>query len=273
MRWAYIIDESEKTFISESNCYFLESEITEVDTKTKEQEIAGADGVLVGANTFGSFELTLKFYYDGIDNSDLILFTEKIKGIIHTRNAKYVVHSEMPGRKYAFNSAKIEWEKITNSDMTFSIVFNCFKGYSESLKETDQFSLSSGDWQFENGVLAEDNIKYKHNTTSFKIYNGSSDAINPLLRHKFRLLINISAPKGFKIKNVTTGDIFEYKKAIKSNQRLTLNGVHPFINNKRVGIDTNWQWLTLDKGFNEIEITGENISNVSTQWIFPFIYR
>ncbi len=94
-----------------------------------------------------------------------------------------------------------------------------------------------------------------------------------MLRHKFRLLINISAPKGFKIKNVTTGDIFEYKKAIKSNQRLTLNGVHPFINNKRVGIDTNWQWLTLDKGFNEIEITGENISNVSTQWIFPFIYR
>src|SRR5699024_8067018 len=149
---------------------FLESEITEVDTKTKEQEIAGADGVLVGANTCGSFELTLKFYYDGIDNSDLILFTDKIKGIIHTRTARYVVHSEMPGRKYAFNSAKIEWEKITNSDITFSIVFNCFKGYSESLKETDQFSLSSGDWQFENGVLAEDNIKYKHNTTSFKIY-------------------------------------------------------------------------------------------------------
>lgn len=282
MRWAYIMDEKEKTFISENNCHFLESEITEVNTRTKEQEISGGDGVLVGANTFGSFELTLKFYYDGIDNSDLILFTEKIKGIIHTRNAMYVVHSEMPGRKYAFNSAKIEWEKITNSDITFSIIFNCFKGYSESLKETDQFSLSSGEWQFEDGVLSDSNIKYKHNSTNFKIYNGSSDAINPLLRHKFRLLINIDAPKGFKIKNKTTSktlsdgtetDVFEYKKAIKRNQQLVINGVHPFINNKRVGIDTNWQWLTLDKGYNEIEITGENISNVSTQWIFPFIYR
>jgi hypothetical protein len=273
LRWAYIIDESEKTFISENNCHFLESEITEVNTKTKEQEIEGVDGVLVGANTFGSFELTLKFYYDGIDNSDLTLFTEKIKRIIHTRNAMYIVHSDMPRRKYAFNSATIEWEKITNSDVTFSIVFNCFKGYSESLKETDQFSLSSGDWQFEAGVLSDNKIKYKHSSTSFKIYNGSTDTINPLLRHKLKVLINLNAPKGFKIKNTTTGDVFEYKKSIKSNQRLTLDGVHPFINNKRVGIDTNWQWLTLDEGFNDIEIIGENISNVQTQWIFPFIYR
>ncbi|MEB7678147.1 phage tail family protein, partial [Staphylococcus saprophyticus] len=129
---------------------------------------------------------------------------------------------------------------------------------------------------------SDDEIKYKHTTTSFKIYNGSSDTINPLLRHQFKLLVNIDAPKGFKIKNKSTSkklndgtetDVFEYKKGIKKSQQLVINGVHPFIDNKRVGIDTNWQWLTLDKGFNEIEITGENISNVTTQWIFPFIYR
>ena len=161
MRWAYIIDGSENTFISKNNCHFLESEITEVDTKTREQEIVGLDGVLVGANTFGSFELTLKFYYDGIDNSDLLLFTEKIKKIVHTRNPMYVVHSDMPGRKYAFNSAKIEWEKITNSDITFSISFNCFKGYSESLYDTDNYNLSDGLWQFESGVLPDSTTSYE----------------------------------------------------------------------------------------------------------------
>ena len=62
-------------------------------------------------------------------------------------------------------------------------------------------------------------------------------------------------------------------KSIKKNQQIVINGVHPFINNKRVGIDTNWQWLTLEKGFNDIEVTGENIKGVKTQWIFPFIYR
>lgn len=273
MRWAYIIDESEKTFISENNCHFLESEITEVDTKTKEQEIAGADGVLVGANTFGSFELTLKFYYDGIDNSDLILFTEKIKGIIHTRNAKYVVHSEMPGRKYAFNSAKIEWEKITNSDITFSIVFNCFKGYSESLKDTSQFSLSSGDWQFEAVARADDSIKYTHTSDYFDIYNGSSDTIDPLLRHKLQIQIKADAPNGITIRNLTTEDKFVYNKPLTPSKTLTIQGVHPLLDGNRVGIDTNWQWITLAPGYNTIKIEDDSIISVETKWSFNFIYR
>ena len=82
MRWAYIMHEEKKTFISENNCHFLESEITEVNTRTKEQEISGGDGVLVGANTFGSFELSLNFYYDGTDSNDLKLFVEKLKKIM-----------------------------------------------------------------------------------------------------------------------------------------------------------------------------------------------
>lgn len=274
MRWSYIINGKEKISLSEGGCHFLESEITSVETRTMEREIVGRDGVLIGDNTFNSFDLVLKFYYEGIDNNDLLLFAEKIKKIIHARNAMYVVHSQMPGRKYAFNSAKIDnFETITSSDASFTITFNCFKGYSESLKDTDEFSLSSGDWQFESEMLSDDEIKYKHDTTSFKIYNGSSDTINPLLGHRFKLIVNIDAPKGFKITNKTTGDTFEYKKAIRRGQTLTMNGVHPFINNYRVGIDTNWQWLTLNEGFNNIEITGENISNITTQWIFPFIYR
>lgn len=141
------------------------------------------------------------------------------------------------------------------------------------LRETDKFSLSSGEWQFETGVLSVDDVKYKHNTTGFKIYNDSTDTIDPHIRHKFRLLINIDAPKGFTLTNNTTGDVFKYNKAIKKKQTLILNGVHPTIDNKRVGSNTNWQWITLAPGFNEIEITGENISNPTTQWVFPFIYR
>lgn len=255
------------------NLKFLDFIEEGVEVKANTTEVNGTDGVLVGPNSFGPFNLILNFSFKGHDTTDLRLVKQKLRGLLFRREPYYVWHSDLPGKKYAVYCTEDGNESLTNSFATFAVTFVVFKGYSESLKETDQFSLSSGDWQFEGGVLADDNIKYKHNTTSFKIYNGSSDVINPLLRHKFKLLINIDAPKGFKIKNKSTGDVFEYKKAIKSNQRLTINGVHPFIDNKRVGIDTNWQWLTLDKGFNEIEITGEDISNVSTQWIFPFIYR
>lgn len=264
------------------NLKFLDFIEEGVEVKANTTEVNGTDGVLMGPSSFGHFNLILNFSFKGHDTTDLRLIKQKLRGLLFRREPYYVWHSDLPGKKYAVYCTEDGNESLTNSFATFAVTFVVFKGYSESLKETDQFSLSSGDWQFEGGVLADDNIKYKHDTTSFNIYNGSSDVINPLLRHKFKLLINIDAPKGFKIKNKTTSkklndgtetDVFEYKKAIKKNQQLVINGVHPFINNKRVGIDTNWQWLTLDKGFNEIEITGENISNVQTHWVFPFIYR
>lgn len=255
------------------NFMYLDYVENDVQINTNTTEINGVDGVLTGASTFAPFELELRFMFSGVDIHDYHLFKHKLRQIIYQREPYYVWHSDMPGKKYAVLPNATEIEDIYSRNGEISITFSVFKGYSESLKETDEFSLSSGDWQFEGGLLSDDEIRYKHDTTSFKIYNGSSDTINPLLRHKFKLLINIEAPKGFKIKNKTTGDVFEYKKAIKKNQQLILNGVHPFISNKRVGNDTNWQWLTLAEGFNDIEITGENISNVKTQWVFPFIYR
>src|SRR5699024_9742144 len=147
---------------------------------------------------------------------------------------------------------------ITNSDTTFTITFNCYKGYSESLLDTMQMSLSNDyKWQFENGHLSDSEIKYKHTNTSFSIYNVSDDMIDSSLGYRMVIKINIDAPNGFKITNNTTGDTFEYKKAIKKNQQLVIDGVHPVMSNKRVGIDTNWQWIRLDKGYNNIEITGK----------------
>ena len=256
-----------------ANLLFLDHIEEGVEVKANTTEINGTDGALMGPTTFGPFNLVLNFSFKGLDTKDLKLYKQKIRSILYQREPYYVWHSDAPGKKYAVYCDSNDNEDLTNSFATFKVTFVVFKGYSESLKDTSQFSLSSGDWQFEAGVLSDDEIKYKHTTTSFKIYNGSTDTINPLFRHKLKVLINLNAPKGFKIKNTTTGDVFEYKKAIKSNQRFTLDGVHPFINNKRVGIDTNWQWLTLDEGFNDIEITGENIGNVQTQWVFPFIYR
>lgn len=255
------------------NLLFLDHIEEDVEVKANTTEINGTDGVLMGPTTFGPFNLILNFSFRGLDTKDLILQKQKLRNILFRRGPYYVWHSDAPGKKYLVYCDSNENEDLTHSFATFKVTFVVVKGYSESLKDTSQFSLSSGDWQFEAGVLSDDEIKYTHDTTAFKIYNGSSDTINPLLRHQFKLLINIDAPKGFKLNNKTTGDVFEYKKGIKKNQQLVINGVHPFINNKRVGIDTNWQWLTLAKGFNDIEIIGENISNVRTQWVFPFIYR
>ncbi|MVK33705.1 phage tail family protein [Staphylococcus aureus] len=274
-RWLKIIDEDGSKNVGEhiNGFIYLEAKTSYPASVYDNLTVKGVDGELPSVATFAPFNLVIKFGLDGIDEQDINLIEMKIRRLFFKRNPYYIVTSDNPGIKYEVGNPDINPDYTDFSSARFEMTFSVFKGYSESLKDTSQFSLSSGDWQFEAGVLSDNEIKYKHTTTSFKIYNGSTDTINPLLRHKLKVLINLNAPKGFKIKNTTTGDVFEYKKAIKSNQCFTLDGVHPFINNKRVGIDTNWQWITLDAGFNDIEIIGENISNVQTQWVFPFIYR
>lgn len=255
------------------NLKFLDFEEEGVSVNANTTEISGSDGVLKGSTNFGSFSLILNFSFLGSDINDYNLMLQKMRSVLFKRDAFFIWHSDLPGKKYAVYCEENSIDRKTHSFGLFSIKFSVIKGYSESLRETDKFSLSNGEWQFESGLLFDDEIKYKHDTTSFKIYNGSSDTINPQIRHKFKLLININAPNGFKITNKTTGDVFEYKKAITTKNQLSLVGLHPLINNKRVGIDTNWKWITLDPGFNDIEISGKGISDVSTQWIFPFIYR
>ena len=255
------------------NLLFLDHIEEDVEVKANTTEINGTDGVLMGPTTFGPFNLVLNFSFKGLDTKDLKLYKQKIRNILYQREPYYVWHSDAPGKKYAVYCDSNDNENLTNSFATFKVTFVVFKGYSESLKDTTQFSLSSGEWQFEAGVLSDNEIKYKHTTTSFKIYNGSTDAINPTLGYEMLIKINADAPNGFKLTNHTTGDVFEYKKAIKKNSQLIIDGVHPLINNKRVGVDTNWGWINLDKGFNDIEITGKNLGSTTVEFIFNFVYR
>lgn len=274
-KYVKIIDNEGTTVLNEEieNLYFLEFEEEDPQSKTSTQEIVGTDGVIPSITTFEPFKLTLRFAYVGESVKDYHLFKTRLRGLIYKRDPYYIVHSDYPGRKYAVIPNAISHESDFPSSGKINIDFTVFKGYSESLKDTSEFSLSSSDWQFENGVLSDSNIKYKHDTTAFKIYNGSTETINPILRHSLKIVMHIESPNGFKIHNKTTGEVFEYKKATKSTKPVVLNGVHPFVDNQRVGIDTNRQWITLVPGFNEIEILGTNIKSAKTQWIFPFIYK
>lgn len=253
---------------------FLEYEEEGVETRVTSTEVQGVDGVLMSLNTFGPFNLILRFFHRGADVKDYRLMKQQLRGMLHRRTPFYVVHSDMPGIKYAVYCEENSITNIGHKYGTFEVTFTVYKGYSESLYETNQYDKTSDKWQFGNGLLVNDDIKYKHNTTSFKIFNGSSDTIAPFPhRHKLIIKLNVNAPKGFKLINRTTGDVFEYKKAITKSKQIIINGIYPTIDGKRVGIDTNHEWLTLAPGYNDIEIIGTDITEPTAEFIFPFIYR
>ncbi|EGQ3068545.1 phage tail family protein [Staphylococcus pseudintermedius] len=254
---------------------FLDYNEEGVQVQMNAVEMKGRDGMgLLSPTTFGAFNLVLRFFYNGQDLNDYKLIKQKMRGLLFRREPYTLIHSDQAGKKYEVYCEDNAIEDLGETFGTFTVTFKVYKGYSESLLDTGQYSLSNANkWQFEGGYISDSDVKYKHTDTSFKIYNGSTDRINPLLGYKLKIKINVDAPKGFKLVNNTTGDVFEYKKPIKKNQQLVIDGVHPLINNKRVGKHTNWSWISLEKGFNHIELTGEQLGSSTIEFIFNFVYR
>lgn len=274
-KWVKMIKGSNETILTDiDDLVYLDFKEEDVESRINLQEISGVDGGLLSPISFAPFNLVLRFVYSGSDIKDYHLLKKKMRSILYAREPFYIVHSDMPSMKYAVITDSTAIEDLYGRNGTFEVTFTVFKGYSESLYETNQYSNTSDKWQFGNDTIINDDIKYKHNSSEFKIFNGSSDTIAPFPhRHKLIIKINVDAPSGFKLINKTTGDVFEYKKSITKNKQIVINGIYPTIDGNRVGINTNHEWLTLSPGFNDIEIAGENISNPTVEFIFPFIYR
>lgn len=274
-KWVKMITENGTTDLTDiDGLMYLDFKEEDVESRINLQEISGVDGGLLSPISFAPFNLILRFVYSGVDVTDYHLLKKQLRSMLYSRTPFYIVHSDMPGMKYAVITDSTAVEDLYGRNGEFEITFTVYKGYSESLYETNQYDKTSDKWQFGNGLLVNDDIKYKHNTTSFKIFNGSSDTIAPFPhRHKLIIKLNVNAPNGFKLHNRTTGDVFEYKKAITKSKQIIINGIYPTIDGKRVGIDTNHEWLTLVPGYNDIEIIGTDITEPTAEFIFPFIYR
>lgn len=251
---------------------FLDAVEEDVETNINSLEVKGTDGVMMGPSSFGPFKLVLRFSYLGQDVTDYKLVKSKLRKLLYQRNPYYVIHSDMPGKKYAVYCESNAIEDLSDRFGTFEITFQVYKGYSESLYMTDQYSLMSNKWQFESGVMPDKDIKYKHTRQKFSIYNGSSDTINPRMRHQLQIWIRLKTTTGFQLVNKTTGDIFEYKGKLETNQSFLIDGAYPYIEKERCGRLTNHGLITLAPGYNDFEIWG-TVSNVEMQFIFPFIYR
>ncbi len=274
-RWLKIINEDGSKDINEyiNDFIFLESKTSYPVVVEDNVTIKGVDGELPGAVSFAPFNLIVKFGLDGLDDVDINLMELKLRSIFFKRKPYYIVTSDNPGIKFKVNNPDVNPDYADFSMARFEMTFSVKDGYAESLKDTSQFSLSSGDWQFEAVARADDSIKYTHTSDYFDIYNGSSDTIDPLLRHKLQIQIKADAPQGITIRNLTTEDKFVYKKPLTPSKTLTIQGVHPLLDGNRVGIDTNWQWITLAPGYNTIKIEDDSIKSVETKWSFNFIYR
>ncbi|MDW4471190.1 phage tail family protein, partial [Staphylococcus saprophyticus] len=174
---------------------FLDAKEEGVEVIPNTVETKGRDGVRIGRASFGTFKLVLRFFYRGTDTQDYKLFKHKLRGLLFRRDPFFIVHSDMPAIKYAVYCEENAITDIGTKFGEFEVTFVVIKGFSESLKDTLDVNFLSDNWQFESGLITDQDISYRHNRKGFKIWNGSNDTIDPL-NHKLIIRIKADAPNG-----------------------------------------------------------------------------
>lgn len=241
---------------------------------TETTDLASVDGSVPEFTTYGSYDLEVSLLARGVDKPDVDLLIFKLNNLLSKRKAYYVRHSDLPSIKYAvLPTPKIESDRKTRNDYEITVTFECYKGYSESYKTVQQMNLLDGTWQFEEGAVFDDDVKYTHETNNFYIYNGSPDTIDPLINHYLYIKVNADAPDGLKIINNTTEQELEFSEPLKVNDDFVLDGVYPILNGKRVGRYTNFEFIKLAPGYNSISIYGDAANKPKSQWDFNFLFR
>lgn len=284
--WFQIITDNKNLEITRQPGFTLDTvEPIEVNGETETSTIDGVDGSIPMGTSFKPFDLKFNFIYYAVDQQDFFLFMQKLNNLMNMRKPYYIRHSKMEGLKYAvLPSPNISYKKMAGNYYEIEMTFTCYKGYAETADypmNSQKFhaiyehvyNIFNPMWQFEENMTTERYPVYRHKAKRFKIFNGSTDVIDPSLHHELNIKINVKAPNGFKMTNHTTGDVFKYTKAIEKKETFQLVGLLPFVDDLQVGDRTNHNWITLAKGDNDIQIEGIDMEIPESDWKFPFIFR
>ena len=115
-----------------------------------------------------------------------------------------------------------------------------------------------------------ENPVYQQTANNFRIYNPSDIAIDSYYqRHDLVLMIQFLG-NSYQITNNTNGTNYQYNRAIQSSDNLVLNGLSTTLNGNPASQNTNFGYIKLEKGWNDITVSGA-ISHTTT-FSFPFIY-
>ncbi|EMG27081.1 hypothetical protein X560_0376 [Listeria fleischmannii 1991] len=253
--------------------YFIHEHESDWQAETNVMENSGIDGLIPGKNTFAPFTKTFTFVVKTRQSELLKMVKREIKKLVGSRESYFVRYEREPGNLFAIDNVKITWEneeKAMFAGAVLTLEFNVYKGYSESWATTlDPMLFSTNKWAIGLNLPLGEDLSYIHTDKTFRIYNASTDTIDPRMRHK--LTIALSCEGQPTLTNETTGDYFTYYKALKKTDVLVLSGVYPYKNDTHCGKDTNHGVITLATGWNEFELTGAE--EIEIKFDFPFVYR
>lgn len=227
------------------------------------------DGSRLTRVIFGKLTFTANFLLTSRDYYDQKLLRHEIYQLFGDRNLVRI-RTDIDMSKIMFarpSPFDIKFIDNGNDDSLFSIQFEIPSGYKYSLMRSDASNLDGISFGMN---FDTENIAYTHSENNFRILNPSDITIDPYYqRHDLMLLINFEG-NSYKVLNITNGTSFQYNEKAQKSDNIVLNGISTILNGTPASQKTDFGYIKLEKGWNDITVSGA--TSHKTTFSFPFIF-
>lgn len=233
-------------------------------TQTDNTEKFGInDGQRLNSSTYSNRELTMSFWFNGLDEPDMYLAFDALQRFLDSREPYWICWEDWPQRMYYGKSKLTTPTYTSDKGWTCNVTFTDLIGLSRSVGTSTSYVLGIG-----NNALAEQS-SYEFNSNSFTVMNQSDILVDPERRgHPFKMILEGSSKGNMKITNNTTGDSISRTNGWSG--KWELDEVNPMLNGNHDGINTDHGIITLQIGANNFVI--QNFSGKVTV-DFPFWWK
>lgn len=237
------------------------------------QDINGLDGSPFAYETLGKSIINVRLWLQFTDYTDYKLAKHEIYRLFGSRHLIRLRTNTDPAKVYFVYPTPFEIAiaKAGDHDIEFTIPFENPSGYRYSLFRSDTpYTFDQEGWQVGMNLLTDGVPTYQFKTDKFRVYNASDIRIDPYYqKHDLKLICKFSG-SSLKIVNKTNGSVWEYKKSSNGKEVITLAGIYAYRDNVSCTQDTDYGNISLEPGYNDIEVTGA--TSVDITFSFPFIY-
>src|SRR5690625_603881 len=256
--------------------------------------VDGRNGNIDMGAVFTNRSIVVPFYFKGADYQDVALARDELFSLVVDSEPFYVrelrrikyhpghIFEECDdgsydnmyagGKRYKVRMASaFVIEQMFTYGMGETPIETVGLPYAESIGTTadiDKNGLlySQELWSYGMGLSYDESThKYTHNTNTFRIYNAGNVEVHPFEQDLKITIAN--ATKGYKLTNMTTGDVFEYTG--EASGSIVLDGPNVTVNSLQALRDTNRNFLTLAPGWNMFTQS----QNKSVSFGFRYYYK
>ncbi len=234
---------------------------------------SGLDGQVYSYSQYDKTTITGRFWLHFGDWYDYKMKKHEIAQFF-SQKGLYRIRTDAEPGKVAFvrpSTYTIASQEDQSHDIQFTIPWDNPSGVKWSYAYSDDLMEYQKDlWQYGMNLPNGQDLKYHFvNQHYFKVYNASDITIDPLQRYPLQIIVT-GYNGHFDMVNQTTGDEIIYTGSLTPEDKLVFSDLNVYKNGDIDNLNSNYAWMRLAPGWNDIKIFGYD--DVDVTFHFRFVY-